>query len=76
VVALHCDVHPWMRAYAVVTADGFFAVSGEDGAFAIAGLPPGTYELEAWHPTLGVRTAKVTIGKARKPAAVTFTFGS
>ena len=76
VVALHCDVHPWMKAYAVVTADGYFAVTGDDGAFSIAGLPPGTYELEAWHPTLGVRTARVTIAKARKPAAVTFSFGA
>lgn len=74
VVEIVCDVHPWMRAYAVVQDHPYFAVTGDDGAFAIAGLRPGRYQLEAWHPTLGVRTATVTIGKGGKPATVTFTF--
>ncbi len=35
--------------------------SGKDGKFKISGLPPGTYEVEAWHEKLGVKTAKVTV---------------
>jgi plastocyanin len=74
VVGLHCDVHPWMKAFAVVSDSPYFAVTGADGAFSIAGLPPGTYTLEAWHSTLGTKTATVTIGKAKKPAPVVFRF--
>ena len=64
VIDVVCDVHPWMHAYAVVQDHAAFAVTGEDGAFTLQGLPPGTYTLEAWHPTLGLKSTRVTIGKA------------
>jgi hypothetical protein len=75
VVDVVCDVHPWMHSYAVVMDHPFFAVTGEDGAFEIKGLRPGAYELEAWHPTLGVQTLSVKIGtgtKAVVPARISY----
>ncbi|MEJ7603086.1 MAG: hypothetical protein WKG01_34685 [Kofleriaceae bacterium] len=75
VVDLVCDVHPWMHAYAVVQDHPFFAVTGETGAFEIKGLVPGSYVLEAWHPTLGARTLKIKIGtgaKAVVPARISY----
>lgn len=57
-----CDVHPWMRAYVAVMTHPYFAVTGADGAFTIADLPAGTYELEAWHERLGTQTLSVTVG--------------
>lgn len=65
VVEIECNVHPWMKAYAVVQDHPFFAVTDEAGAFAIAGLPSGTYTLEAWHPVLGSKTLTVKIGKGK-----------
>jgi plastocyanin len=59
-VKVRCDVHAWMSAYVVVT-DGPSAISGEDGAYAIPNLPPGAYEVTAWHERLGERTARVTV---------------
>jgi plastocyanin len=56
-----CDVHPWMGAYVSVMSHPFFAVTGTDGKFKIANLPPGTYEIEAWHEKLPAQTVKVTI---------------
>jgi plastocyanin len=66
VVEVVCDVHPWMRAYAVVHDHPFFAVTGDDGAFELKGLAPGTYTLEAWHPRLGARSMTVKIGTGAK----------
>jgi plastocyanin len=68
VIDIVCDVHPWMHAYAVVQDHTAFAVTGEDGVFELKGLPPGTYTLEAWHPTLGTRSLTVKIGYGAKGA--------
>ena len=58
---LKCDVHPWMRAYIAVSPHPHFATTGEDGAFSLAGVPEGTYTLEAWHESLGTKTAEITV---------------
>jgi hypothetical protein len=72
-VPFKCDVHGWMNAYAGVLDHPFYAVTGEDGKFALKGLPPGTYTVEAWHERLGATTQSVTLG-AKESKDVTFTF--
>jgi plastocyanin len=74
-VPLECNVHGWMKAYVGVVAHPYFATSAEDGSFTIGGLPPGTYQLEAWHESLGTKTAEVTIGPDGT-GSVTFTYGA
>ncbi|MFM9194266.1 MAG: hypothetical protein ACKOWG_00695 [Planctomycetia bacterium] len=45
-----CNIHPWMKAYAVFRKDGYVAVSGKDGSFVIPDLPAGeTIEFQVWH---------------------------
>jgi hypothetical protein len=45
-----CNIHPWMKAYAVFRKDGYVAVSGADGSFTIPDLPAGeTIEFQVWH---------------------------
>ncbi len=58
---IKCDVHPWMGAWIAVMTHPFFDVTAPDGKFDIGNLPPGTYEIEAWHEKLKTRTASVTI---------------
>jgi plastocyanin len=61
VVPVVCDVHPWMHASVAVVDHPCFAVTSEGGGFEIAGVPPGTYTLQAWHETLGKRELSVTV---------------
>jgi plastocyanin len=68
-----CNQHPWMRAYVNVSSHPFFAVTGTDGRFTIAGLPPGEYTLAAVHEKLGERTMHVTVG-AKETKDVGFEF--
>ncbi len=60
-VKMKCDVHPWMTGYIGVLSHPFYAVTGEDGSFKIENVPPGEYELEAWHETYGTKTQKITV---------------
>ena len=74
-VPFECNVHGWMKAYVGVVDHPYVAVSGENGAFTIGGLPPGTYRLEAWHEKYGTKTVEVTIG-ADGQGSVTFTYAA
>ena len=48
-VKLGCNIHDWMSAVILVVPTPYFAVTGADGSFTIADVPPGTYSLVAWH---------------------------
>ena len=72
-VRFKCDVHGWMAAWVGVTPHPFFAVTGADGSFRLAGVPPGRYTIEAWHERFGAQTADVTLD-ARQEATLAFAF--
>lgn len=73
-IPLVCDVHAWMRSNVAVVPHPFFAITGADGAFAIKGLPPGKYTVQAWHETLGTQEAEITVetGKENKVPDLVF----
>lgn len=52
IVEVRCTRHPWARAYIAVFDHPYFAVTDEQGAFKIDGLPPGTYNVKVWHERL------------------------
>jgi hypothetical protein len=61
-IEIQCDFHLWMHSYIFVMDHPYFSVSENDGAYAIDGLPPGDYTLEAWHEKLGRNRKTVTVG--------------
>ena len=63
-----CDVHPWMFAWVSVFDHPYFAVSGKDGTFKIANVPPGKYKIEAAHRKAGVVVQEIEVkdGEAAK----------
>jgi plastocyanin len=62
VVPVKCNQHPWMKANIGVLKHPLYAVSGENGAFEIKGVPPGTYTVALWHERYGEKTQSVTVG--------------
>jgi len=72
-ILFKCDVHGWMNAYVGVVEHPFFAVTAGGGRFSLETLPPGTYEIEAWHEKLGTETQTVTVGE-KETKDISFTF--
>ena len=60
-VAVKCNVHPWMKSYIGVVDNPYFAVTGAQGTFELKNVPPGDYTLEAWHEKYGTAEQKVTL---------------
>jgi len=55
VVNLKCNGgHVWMNAEMFVIPHPYYAVTDETGRFELTGVPPGTYQLVAWHEGWGV----------------------
>jgi hypothetical protein len=49
-VNLKCNGgHVWMNAELLVVPHPYYAVTDEEGKFKLTGVPPGEYELMAWH---------------------------
>jgi hypothetical protein len=64
---LKCDVHSWMTSYIGVVSNPYFAVSGSDGSFKIAGVPAGKQTVQVWHERFGPLMQTVEV----KPGATT-----
>jgi hypothetical protein len=48
-VSLRCNVHIWMNGEMMVAPHPYYAVTDEAGNFELTEVPPGDYEIEAWH---------------------------
>jgi len=72
-IAVKCNVHPWMHGYFAVLTTSHYALTGNDGAFSLAGLAPGKYTITAWHEKFGKQSQEVTVG-ASGTVAINFVF--
>ena len=72
-IQVKCNIHSWMHAYIGVLEHPYFAVSKDDGSFAIKNLPPGTYTIGVWQENLGTQEKQVTVAP-RNNIVTDFTF--
>lgn len=68
-IPVSCDIHGWMNATIVATDHPYAVVTGEDGSFTLADVPPGTYTVEVWHDELGTQTMTVTVAAGETATA-------
>jgi hypothetical protein len=61
-IPVKCNIHPWMQSYVAVLNNPYFQVTGQDGKFSLANVPPGNYTLIAWHELYGMSEQAITIG--------------
>lgn len=72
-IVVRCEIHPGMKAYILILDTPFFTVPSKAGAYTLPNIPPGTYELTAWHPDHGTRSQTVTVTETN-PATAHFSF--
>ncbi len=70
-VRVYCNIHPQMVGFVLVVDSDFAAVTGPDGAFRFENVPPGDWEVKAWHEEAGETRTSVTVrARADTPVAL------
>ena len=49
---MQCGFHAYMESWAIAVDNPYYVLSDEHGRFSINDVPPGTYDLRAWHPSI------------------------
>ncbi|MDE0404691.1 MAG: carboxypeptidase-like regulatory domain-containing protein [Nitrospira sp.] len=47
---MQCGFHAYMESWAIAVDNPYYVLTDENGQFSIEEVPPGTYDLRAWHP--------------------------
>ena len=61
-VRVDCSIHPWMKAWLIVSEHPYVAVTGEDGSFEIQNIPAGEWKFRFWHERSGYLQSLVSDG--------------
>lgn len=60
-ISINCEAHNFMFGFMLAPEHPYAVVVDEAGNFSIDNIPPGTYQLKAWHPMIGLQTTEVTV---------------
>jgi plastocyanin len=71
VVKVYCHIHSEMSATILVFDHRLYTTPASNGSFAIDTVPPGTYQLSAWHERIGETTKTIHVA-AGDAASVEF----
>ncbi len=72
-ILVRCDLHSQMIAHILVLPNVFHTMPGDDGSYSVAGVPPGRYEITAWHELFGRVSVTVDVASG-EITAVDLTF--
>ncbi|MCR9295705.1 MAG: methylamine utilization protein [bacterium] len=61
-IPVECNIHPWMKAYIIVTEHPFVGVTNEQGELTIENLPVGEVTFKVWHESAAGSIDEGTVG--------------
>jgi len=73
---MQCGFHAYMESWAIAVDNPYFTLTSETGTYEIAGIPPGTYRLRAWHPSVKQEHIQMVIVEPSQTIQVDFSLRS
>lgn len=70
---IKCNLHPFLQTRGFMVENPYYAISDAEGNFSLKDVPPGTYEVHAWHPFIPILKGTVTIQEG-KDSQINFVF--
>ncbi len=70
---IKCNLHPFLQTRGFMVDNPYYAISDEEGNFTLEDVPPGTYDVLAWHPFIPTQKGTVTIAEG-KVSQIDFVF--
>ena len=64
-VKVYCHIHSHMTASIMVFDHAYFRIPAADGTFTLDDVPPGTYQISAWHERIGESTNSIRVEAGR-----------
>ena len=69
VIKVYCHIHSEMASTIMVFDHRLFTTPSAGGTFAIDAVPPGTYQLSAWHERIGETTKTIQVAAGESASA-------
>ena len=60
-VDVFCSIHSRMNCIVLVLENPYFAAANEKGSYRITNVPPGKYQLRAWHERMPSQTREIVV---------------
>ncbi len=70
---IKCNLHPFLQTRGFMVENPYYAISDPEGNFTLKDVPPGTYNVLAWHPFIPIQKGTVTIAEG-KESQINFVF--
>ena len=76
IIPIICDLHPWMKAYVIVAAHPYYAVTDVKGRAEFRQVPYGSYRLMIWHEISGsqIQEENIEIASSSQQISSTLDF--
>lgn len=71
VYAVYCNIHARMSNFIIAVPTRHVVQVDKSGAFVLKDVPPGTYELHAWHERASEKESRIVVGSTDQTVSVT-----
>ena len=73
---MQCGFHAYMESWAIAVENPYFAQTNQQGEYEITDIPPGTYQVRAWHPSMKQDYVQTVTIQAHQTSEVSMSMAS